>query len=146
MPTVEHTLSKSVGCGFESHSWYSTFSGRSYKVAEENAISVNLNLTGVPSTMTELHVHIEYAVGLQTAVEALMANMADLLARITVLQDGQTELLKDVRRLIAEGNTDAAVARVDELIAKNTELDTEVEAASPEAAPTPPEEENPIPA
>lgn len=115
-------------------------------MADGNAISISLDLAGVPSTMTELHVHIEYAVGLQTAVEALMANMADLLARITVLQDGQTELLKDVRRLIAEGNTDAAVARVDELIAKNTELDTEVEAASPEAAPTPPEEENPIPA
>jgi len=61
-----------------------------------------------------------------------MANMADLLAKLADLQTGQVELLKDVRRLIAAGDTSAALTAVDDLIAKNTELDAEVEAASAE--------------
>jgi len=66
-----------------------------------------------------------------------MSNMADLLSKIAALQTGQTELLKDVRRLIADGDTSAAAAMVDELIAKNEQLDTEVEAAAPEATAPP---------
>ena len=74
-----------------------------------------------------------------------MSNMADLLSKIVSLQDGQTELLKDVRRLIAAGDTTAAMAQVDELIAKNEQLDTEVEAAAPEPT-EPPAGGEPVPA
>jgi hypothetical protein len=72
--------------------------------------------------------------------EVLMANMADLLARITDLQSGQTELLKDVRRLIEAGDTSGAISQLDQVITANEQLDTEVEAASPEPTEPAPEE------
>jgi hypothetical protein len=70
--------------------------------------------------------------------ESLMAGQAELMASIAELQAGQTELLKDVRRLIESGDTTAAIAELDKVIAANEQLDTEVEAASPEGT-TPPE-------
>lgn len=78
--------------------------------------------------------------------EALMAGQAELMAKIAELQSGQTELLKDARRLIAAGDTGAALTKLDEVIASNEQLDTEVEAAAPETteppAPPAPEELN----
>jgi cell division protein YceG involved in septum cleavage len=67
--------------------------------------------------------------------EQLMANQADLAAKLAELQSGQTELLKDVRRLITEGDTSGAITVLDDVIAKNATADAEVEAASPEPAP-----------
>lgn len=72
-----------------------------------------------------------------TDLGEIMANVADVLAKIAELQSGQTELMKDVRRLIAAGDTTAAVAALDGLIASNEALDAEVEAASPEPATEP---------
>jgi hypothetical protein len=59
-------------------------------------------------------------------------SMADLMTKVAELQAGQTEALKDVRRLIEAGNTAAAVAAVQSLIDTNTQMDAEVEAAAPE--------------
>jgi hypothetical protein len=69
--------------------------------------------------------------------EALMAGQAELMAKIAELQSGQTELLKDARRLLAAGDTTAAMEKLDEVIASNTQLDTEIEAAAPETPATP---------
>lgn len=75
--------------------------------------------------------------------ELLMSNQADLLAKIAELQSGQTELLKDARRLISAGDTSGAIAKLDEVIASNTQLDSEVEAAAPEATEEPETPETP---
>jgi hypothetical protein len=79
-------------------------------------------------------------------MENLMPNMADLLAKLATLQTGQVESLKDVRRLIADGDTTAAISAVDALIATNEELDAEVEAASPEPTVPPVTPTEPTPA
>jgi hypothetical protein len=63
---------------------------------------------------------------------SIMANMADLMGKISELQAGQTESLKDVQRLIQQGDTQGAVDAVQGLIDQNTQLDAAVEAASPE--------------
>ena len=76
--------------------------------------------------------------------EELMAGQAELMAKIAELQGGQTELLKDARRLIQAGDTSGAITKLDEVIASNTALDAEVEAAAPEPPveePAPPAEE-----
>lgn len=96
-----------------------------------------------------VHVHVPGVDALRDKIdelkEFLMANMSDLMAKVAELQAGQTETLKDVRRLIEQGNTDAAIAQVQDLIDKNTQLDAEVEAASPEPAPPAPPVEEPAP-
>lgn len=66
-----------------------------------------------------------------------MADMADLNAKIDELQAGQTELLKDVRRLIAGGDTSGAIAKLDSVIGDAAAVDAEVEAVSPEPVPAP---------
>jgi hypothetical protein len=75
--------------------------------------------------------------------EDLMANQADLMAKIADLQAGQTELLKDARRLIDAGDTSGAIAKLDEVIASNQQLDTEIETAAPEATEPPATPETP---
>jgi hypothetical protein len=77
--------------------------------------------------------------------EVLMAGQAELMAKIAELQSGQTELLKDARRLIEAGDTSGAISKLDEVIAANFNLDSEIEAASPEPTtpePTPAPEED----
>jgi DUF917 family protein len=82
--------------------------------------------------------NVKLAANIGKAVLKLMANMADLMAKIAELQSGQTESLKDVQRLIASGDTAGAVDAVQALVDQNTALDAAVEAASPEpTTPTP---------
>ena len=94
--------------------------------------------------IAKFHASLKRLAQLGIGVEEVMASMGDLMGRITDLQSGQTELLKDVRRLIQQGDTSAALAKLDEVIASNTELDAEVEAAAPETV-TPPEGGEPTP-
>jgi hypothetical protein len=63
-----------------------------------------------------------------------MAN-AEIMAQLAELQDGQTETLRDLQRLIEDGNPTAAVDKIKELIATNTAMDDAIETASPEPAP-----------
>lgn len=91
-------------------------------------VNVNINLGDLVAALTGME-------------QRLMARIDAVLAKIAEVQSGQTELAKDVRRLIADGDTTAALAKLDELIAANEALDSEVEAASPESdEPTEPTE------
>ena len=62
----------------------------------------------------------------------LMGRVQEVMDRLAALSQTQLELTKDVRRLIADGDTTAALAAVDALIAQAEAIDAEVEAASPE--------------
>lgn len=65
-------------------------------------------------------------------METIMADLADLNAKIDELEAGQVELAKDVRRLLTQGDTAAAIARLDTVISGSAAVDSEVEAVSPE--------------
>lgn len=66
----------------------------------------------------------------------IMADMRDLESKIDQLEAGQVEMAKDVRRLLTQGDTSSAIARLDAVIGDEAALDTEVEAASPEPTAT----------
>jgi hypothetical protein len=91
----------------------------------------------VDPALTRLLAMIRLAAEVGRDIETAMTNMTDLMTRIAELQSGQTELLKDVRRLIEAGNTEAAIAQLDTVITANEQLDTEVESASPETTEPP---------
>jgi stage III sporulation protein SpoIIIAA len=93
----------------------------------------------VDPAVTRVLEQLKLAAFIGKKVEKIMATIADTMALIAQLQDGQTETLKDVQRLIAAGDTTAANTALQAAIDKNTEIDVAVEAASPEppAVPTP---------
>jgi hypothetical protein len=82
--------------------------------------------------INKFHVSLKRFAQLGIGMEEVMASMGDLMSEITRLQSGQTEMLKDVRRLIQAGDTSAAISQLDQVITANEQLDSEVEAASPE--------------
>lgn len=67
----------------------------------------------------------------------IMANMNDLMAGLATLQAGQTETLKDLARLIEQGDTSGALNVVNGLIDTNSQMDAQIEAVSPEPAAPP---------
>jgi hypothetical protein len=95
-----------------------------------DTVNLNINLGDLVAALTGLE-------------QRIMSRIDAVLEKIAEVKASQTELIKDVRRLIADGDTTAALASLDELLASTESLDVEVEAASPEPAPEPPTEEPP---
>lgn len=105
-----------------------------------------LNFSGIPPTVLELHVHLEYAQEIATAITAMEAKVSALSDAVTQVQTdvsallaSNDELVKDVQRLIADGNTTQAVSLLGEVStnlqnakAAIDSLDTSVETADPE--------------
>lgn len=69
--------------------------------------------------------------------QRIMANMTELKAKLAELVAANIELAKDLQRLIAEGNTAEAIARVQSVIDSLAEMDAAIEAVSPEPAGAP---------
>lgn len=113
--------------------------------------SISLNFSGIPSTVQELHIHIEYATELVTAitrVEAKVSAVGDAVVTVKTEVDGlladNVELIKDVNRLIADGNTAEAVTTLNNMTTNLqsarsalANLDAAVETADPEPVPAP---------
>jgi len=67
--------------------------------------------------------------------EIITMNMTDLETKLAELQAGQTKTLQDVETLIANGDTSAAIRKVQALIDQNAAMDAEIQAALPPAPP-----------
>ena len=108
--------------------------------------SISLNFSGVPSTVQQLHIHVEYAAEVATAItrmEAKVTALSDAVAKmqtdVSGLLASTTSLVEDVQRLLADNNTAEAVDALN-TVATNLEqakasidaLDTSVEAVDPQ--------------
>jgi len=114
-------------------------------------VNITLNLSGLPPTVSDLHIHLQYAseiatsiAALEETVSALDDKVASVVSGVATLLTNTTELVKDVQRLLSENNTTAAQEALDGVVTNLTtateniaSLDADVEAASPE--PTTPE-------
>lgn len=114
-------------------------------------ISLNLNLSGLPPTVKELHIHFEYAselaaaiISVEESVSALDDKVTEVVSGVSTLLTNTTELVKDVQRLLTQGDTtgaqEALAGVVTNLATANENiqnLDTSVEASSPEPTPEP---------
>lgn len=122
-----------------------------------DSFTIDLNLTGAEN-VTDLHIHVGPEQELLTKVDGIVADLADVLAKVGEvntavgsLMETATETLKDVQRLVAQGDTQPALDALEGVITNLTaakdkvaEADAAVEAASPET-PTPPAEPTPEP-
>ena len=113
--------------------------------------SISLNFSGIPSTVQDLHIHVEYAAELVAAitrVEAKVTALGDAVTAVKSEVDGlladNAELVKDVLRLIADGNASQAVDTLNNMTTNLqsarsalTSLDAAVETADPEPTATP---------
>lgn len=109
-------------------------------------VNVSLNFSGIPESVSAIHVHVEYAHELASSVYAIGDQVSELsdavtgvTSQISSILTNTEELMKDVTRLIEQGNTDAAVAALNDGAAqlaeanqKLADIDTAVENASPE--------------
>lgn len=120
-------------------------------------IKVILDLSGAEN-ITDLHIHVGPEQELLNKVEEVMADLADVLAKVTevsasvqAVNDVVVETLKDVQRLISQGDTQPAVDALsgvvdslNEVKTKLQDMDAAVEGASPEPT-EPPTEPAPAP-
>lgn len=85
-----------------------------------------------------VHINLGDLVAAITGMESrIMARVADVLAKVSELNAATVELAKDVQRLIADGDTAAAVAAIQTVIDNLSAVDAAVESASPEPEPAP---------
>jgi len=80
--------------------------------------------------------NLQRLTGIEGEVVAAMATMTDLMAKIAEAQADLVETLKDVQRLIAQGDTQPAIDALQQVIDTNTQTDAAVEAVSPEPTTT----------
>lgn len=123
---------------------------------------VYVHLLEGTANLTTLHIHVgcdDDKLGeIMAGVEDLNAKVAEVSTAVQSVLTNTTELVKDVQRLIAQGDVSGAttalatvVTSLEEANAKLAEVDAAVEAASPEPTPEPeptptpaPAEENPF--
>lgn len=109
---------------------------------------VTINLGTGTSQITTLHIHVEpnsEELGIiMVGVDELNAKVTQVTTVVTTVLTNTTELVKDVQRLLTQGDTTAANAALDTVITnltdaadKLSQVDVAVEAASPEPT-TPP--------
>jgi hypothetical protein len=115
---------------------------------------VYVHLLEGTANITTLHIHVgcdEEKLGeIMAAIDDLNAKVTEVSTAVSTVLTNTTELVKDVQRLLAQGDVSGAttalasvVTSLEEANTKLAEVDAAVEAASPETPePVPAPEEN----
>jgi uncharacterized protein YoxC len=109
---------------------------------------VYVHLLEGTANITTLHIHVgcdENKLGeIMAAIDDLNAKVTEVSTAVSTVLTNTTELVKDVQRLLAQGDVSGAttalasvVTSLEEANTKLAEVDAAVEAASPETTPEP---------